>query len=86
MSQILTGDNYTSWRRAMEIALSTKNKLGFVDRSIPRPEGMQTDLLNAWVRNNNVVTSWILNSISKEISASILYLQTAQAIWLDLKD
>ena len=34
VSQVLTGDNYGSWSKAMIVALSVKNKLGFVDGSI----------------------------------------------------
>lgn len=33
-----------------------------------------------------MVISWILNSVSKEISASIVFADSAQEIWLDLKD
>ena len=39
-----------------------------------------------WSRNNNIVISWILNSISKEISASIIYLKTAASIWKELRE
>ena len=39
VSQLLTGDNYASWSRAITIALSMKNKLGFIDGTIPRPTG-----------------------------------------------
>ena len=74
VSQPLTGDNYNFWSRAMLIALSVKNKLGFIDGSIPKPDSSNLPLLNSWIRNNNVVISWILNSVSKEISASIIAL------------
>lgn len=70
----------------MIIALSVKNKLGFINGSIPRPE--KDDLVhhNAWIRNNNVVISWILNSVSKEISASLIFSELASDIWTDLQD
>ena len=86
VSQHLTGDNYSSWSRAMTIALSIKNKVGFIDGSISKPEGTDFNLLNSWIRNNNMVISWILNSVSKEISASILFSESAHDIWIDLKD
>ncbi|KAL5548032.1 hypothetical protein UlMin_003263 [Ulmus minor] len=86
VSQQLTGENYTSWSRATLIALSVKNKLGFVDRSIAKPPGTDTNLFNSWIRNNNMAMSWILNSVSKEISASIMFASSAREIWLDLKD
>ncbi|KAL5544288.1 hypothetical protein UlMin_008072 [Ulmus minor] len=85
VSQPLIGENYASWSRAMLIALSVKNKLGFVDGSIPKPAGTDPNL-SSWIRNNNIVISWILNSVSKEISASIIFSVSAYEIWLDLKD
>ncbi|KAL5554634.1 hypothetical protein UlMin_042035 [Ulmus minor] len=71
--------------RAMLIALSVKNKLGFIDGSISKPQGTDPNL-NSWITNNNIVISWILNSVSKEISASIIFSDSAYEIWLDLKD
>ncbi|KAL5575028.1 hypothetical protein UlMin_016727 [Ulmus minor] len=70
----------------MLIALSVKNKLGFVDVSIAEPPGTDANLFNSWIRNNNMVISWILNSISKEISASVMFASSAREIWFDLKD
>ncbi|KAI9194995.1 hypothetical protein LWI28_010706 [Acer negundo] len=86
VSQLLTGENYASWSRAMLIGLSVKNKLGFIDGSITKPESTNLNLLTSWTRNNNVVISWILNSVSKEISASIIYAESAHEIWVDLRD
>ena len=63
----------------MIIALSVKNKLGFIDGSISRPDGTESNLLSSWTRNNSIVISWILNSVS-----SILFSDTALEIWNDL--
>nr|CAN80551.1 hypothetical protein VITISV_004742 [Vitis vinifera] len=49
----------------MIMALTTENKLGFVDGSLPRPSA--TDLLfDVWNHCNNMVTSWILNVVSRD--------------------
>lgn len=86
VSQLLTGqDNYIAWSRAMELAISVKNKLGFLNGSISKPSLSDQFLYNAWIRNNNIVISWIINSVSKEISSSILYAESAAEIWDDLK-
>ncbi|XP_062114790.1 uncharacterized protein LOC133826642 [Humulus lupulus] len=81
VSQPLTGqDNYASWSRAMLLPISVKNKLGFLDESISKPSSSDSLLYNAWFRNNNIVISWIINFVSKEISVSILYGESAAEI------
>lgn len=70
----------------MTFALLVKNKLGFVDGIITKLEGTNVDLINSWIRNNDIVISWILNSISKEILASVIYATSAYEIWNDLKN
>ncbi|KAA0035612.1 No apical meristem (NAM) protein [Cucumis melo var. makuwa] len=70
--QPLTGAiNYISWSRAMLMAISGRNKAGFITGKIQKPsDGV---LLDAWICNNDILASWILNSVSKEIAASIIY-------------
>ncbi|XP_073285223.1 uncharacterized protein [Primulina huaijiensis] len=80
VSQQLTGENFPSWHRAMTIALSVKNNLGFIDGSIPKPPETDLNLTNAWTQNNNIVISWLLNFVSKEISASVLFAESAEDI------
>ncbi|KAE8655186.1 Endoglucanase 20 [Hibiscus syriacus] len=48
------------------------------------PDHSSPELFNAWTRANNLVNSWILNSVSKDIAASLLYHTTAVEIWRDL--
>lgn len=78
--QILTGENYGAWSRAMTIALFVKNKIDFIEGTIPQPLATDVDRFKSWNRSNNIVISWILNSISKEITASVIYLKTAKDI------
>ena len=70
----------------MTIALFVKNKLGFIDGTIPHLDSTDMSLVGSWIHNNNIVISWILNSVSKEISASILFSNSAREIWIDLQD
>src|ERR1044072_5698275 len=69
----------------MRLALDGKNKLSFVDGTIPVPPANDPNF-RAWERNNSVVASWLLNSISKEITASVIYSTTAMGIWMDLQE
>ncbi|XP_039048916.1 uncharacterized protein LOC120189802 [Hibiscus syriacus] len=86
MSQLLSNDNFHSWKRSMMLALSTKNKLGFVDGSIQAPDPSMVNQFNACTRANNLVNSWLINSVSKDIATSLLYHTTAAEIWKDLVD
>lgn len=52
----------------MIIGPIVKNKLGFINGVIPRRTG---ELLSSWIIYNEVITAWVLNLLSKEISASI---------------
>lgn len=86
VSHPLTSDNYPSWSRSIIIALTIKNKIGFIDGSLPSPPATSPILLNAWIRNSTMVFSWILNSVSKSIQSSVLYFSSAKEIWDELKN
>ncbi|KAK3411375.1 hypothetical protein EUGRSUZ_I00138 [Eucalyptus grandis] len=82
---VLTGDNYNNWSRAMEIALSAKNKMVFVTREIKKPDA--TDPAYAsWIRVNNMILSWILNSIHLDLVPAVLYTKSIADIWADLRE
>ena len=81
----LTGDNYHSWSMKMRRALAMKNKYKFVDGSIPVPNEDDLNRL-AWERCNNLVHTWIINSISPSIAHSVVFIEYAIYMWNDLKD
>lgn len=56
ISVILSDENYYTWSRAVEMALSVKNKEGFIDGSIPEPPA-NSHLHAAWRRCNHIVSS-----------------------------
>ena len=57
ITKIFNGVGFKDWKRAMEIVLSGKNKLGFVDGTAKRSTS-STMLVKAWDRVNNVVIGW----------------------------
>ncbi|XP_060212733.1 uncharacterized protein LOC132640236 [Lycium barbarum] len=85
VSVVFDGRGYGDWRRAVVIALSAKNKLGFIDESLATPS-LDSGLQMAWTRCNDMVLSWLLNSLSKEIGESFLYSNSAKDLWKDLED
>ncbi|XP_073062360.1 uncharacterized protein [Primulina eburnea] len=83
--QLIGTENYGIWSRAMIIALRAKNKLVFVDGSCQRPENESGQLMQ-WERCNTIVLSWIMNTVSKEIFAGIVYSTDAHIVWEDLRE
>ena len=80
----LDGNNYNQWKRACVISLKAKNKLGMVDGKYVRPDS-KSPLLAQWERCDNMVISWLIHSMAKDIASSILYCDTAAEIWSELK-
>ncbi|XP_038995860.1 uncharacterized protein LOC120153902 isoform X2 [Hibiscus syriacus] len=78
-------DNYTVWSRSMRIALLAKNKLGLVDGTCCK-EDYDEILHSQWERCNAVVLSWILNTVSSDLSAGIVFASSAVQVWSDLKE
>lgn len=74
-----------TWSRSMIMALNAKNKVGYVDDSIIKPSTSSSNFA-IWTKCNNMVISWIINSISKELPSNIIYFESTQDIWSDLKD
>jgi len=84
VSPVLDGNNYHSWSRAMETALSAKNKLEFVDGTLSEPKREDKDYAS-WRRCNKMVVSWIIHSVSEQIRQSVLWMENAEDIWNDLR-
>ncbi|XP_076939220.1 uncharacterized protein LOC143607795 [Bidens hawaiensis] len=66
----------------MMIALSAKNKIGFINNTLTMPEYEQQ--LKIWQRCNDLVISWILNTLTRDISDSVLYAEASQILWNEL--
>lgn len=62
-----------------------KNKIDFVDDTIPKLEE-NSPQFRFWMHHNSMVSSWLLISVSKEISASFIYVENAAEIWKELQD
>src|SRR4051812_34131567 len=81
----LNGTKYISWSRSMERALGAKNKIAFINGSIIAPSLHDLNR-SAWERCNCLVHSWILNSVSPAIAQTIIFLENALDVWIDLKE
>ncbi|XP_073260546.1 uncharacterized protein [Populus alba] len=90
ISKPLNGDNYSTWKRAMTLALNSKNKLSFVNGSIKAPsEETDPEGYAAWSRCNDMVHSCIINTLNLEISDSeqlfvSIYYTKLKGLWDEL--
>ncbi|KAL2228986.1 UNVERIFIED_CONTAM: hypothetical protein Sindi_1878300, partial [Sesamum indicum] len=84
VSAPLDGRNYLSWARSIEIALGARQKLGYIDGTYEKPtEGKEA--MEQWRKNDYMVVSWILNSISKGNAEAFLYAKSTRDLWMELK-
>ncbi|XP_015161797.1 uncharacterized protein [Solanum tuberosum] len=79
------GTGYRSWRCSVLRALSVKNKVGFINRKVQKPDPNSSTFAQ-WERCDDMVTSWILNSLSKDLADSLQYVNNAKELWEELAD
>ena len=68
------------------MALDAKSKLCFVDGSVTISMVVTPLEKMAWSKNNSMISSWILNSISPHITASVIYRNTTMEVWNSLRN
>ncbi|XP_076933550.1 uncharacterized protein LOC143599490 [Bidens hawaiensis] len=77
--------NYSDWCQEMTDFLFAKNKMGFVDGSIPKPEQMK-DTYMPWLRCDAMIKGWLTTAMEKDIRGSVKYANTSLEIWSDLRE
>lgn len=81
----LDGSNYTAWSRAMKIPLGAKEKLDFVNGKCKPPANVESKEYRLWKKADYMVHSWLLSSISNEMSDNFLYASSAHELWTVLR-
>ncbi|XP_015159258.1 uncharacterized protein [Solanum tuberosum] len=82
---VFDGTGYRSWRRAVLRALSVKSKTGFINGKVVKPNP-DNPSFQQWERCDDMVTSWILNSLSPDLRDSLQYVNNAQELWDELEE
>ncbi|GKE09022.1 cysteine-rich receptor-like protein kinase 8 [Tanacetum coccineum] len=78
-------DNYSSWKRSLMIALNAKNKMKIITGEFVEPR-MDSKLRALWERNNDMLISWILNTVSEQIGNNLNFINSASKLWLELQE
>ncbi|XP_070011234.1 uncharacterized protein [Nicotiana sylvestris] len=77
--------SYRSWRRIVLRVLSVKNKVSFINGKVKKPDPTHATF-DQWEQCDDMVTSWILNSLSKDLADSLQYVEDAKELWQELED
>ncbi|CAL1375543.1 unnamed protein product [Linum trigynum] len=85
VAEALHDSNYGEWVADMQELLFAKNKIGFVDGTIPKPEDPAFEK-QQWLRCDAMVKGWLKTTMTKEVGNSVRYATTAREIWQDLKE
>ena len=84
-SVLLNEYNYLRWSRAVSLALGGKSKIGYINGTITTPAPL-TDGCEAWSSTNQLVMTWLLNSMEPQISEIFQYSESALDLWKALKE
>ncbi|XP_021719096.1 uncharacterized protein LOC110686814 isoform X1 [Chenopodium quinoa] len=83
---MIKDDRMRSWRRSMEIALSTKKKVGFVNGTVLRSAYAADPVkVEQWDTCNSMVIFWIHGCLSDTIKKFVLFVNTSRETWIQLE-
>lgn len=80
VSAQLTSTNFINWSRSIRRALATRNKLEFISGTFPK-HPPTSRYYKQWLKVDYMVSTWIVNSISKEFVNAFTHLDTTQKLW-----
>ncbi|XP_060210806.1 uncharacterized protein LOC132637786 [Lycium barbarum] len=79
------GASFGNWKRGVLISLLAKTKLRFINEKAQVLDETSSPF-EQWRRCNDMVIAWLLNSLRKDISESVIYSQTASDLWNELQE
>ena len=67
----LGGSNYALWSQVVEMYISGKDKLGYINGDFPQP--VETDpSFRRWRTENAIVKGWLINSMDPSLIANFI--------------
>lgn len=84
VSQVFDGKSFGEWRCLMGIALTAKNKFCLVNGALDKPPSTSPTFASC-ERCNDMIISWMINSLSPDIRSSVIYTEIAKEIWQELE-
>ena len=76
----LDGSNYGLWSQVVEMFISGKDKLGYINGDYPQP--LETDpSFRRWHTENAMVKGWLINSMDHSLVVNFISYPTAKQVW-----
>lgn len=76
----LNGTNYAIWSQIMEMYISGRDKLGYINGDLSQPT--PTDpTFRQWRTENSIVKGWLINSMEPDLIGNFIRFPTAQLVW-----
>ncbi|VFQ88089.1 unnamed protein product [Cuscuta campestris] len=82
----LIGTNFIPWSRSIKISLISKMKIGFINGKCRKPNNPDEPNYAQWERCDNMVFSWILNSMQPDLAEAFLYAKSSEELWNELEE
>ncbi|KAK0586830.1 hypothetical protein LWI29_013031 [Acer saccharum] len=81
----LNGQNYFQWSQSVKMFICGKGKDDFITRVAESPR-KEDSAYKQWKTENNMVMSWLINSMNNDIGENFLLYETAIDIWEAAKE
>ncbi|XP_071727423.1 uncharacterized protein [Rutidosis leptorrhynchoides] len=81
----LNGQNYNQWSHSVMIFVTRKGKDEYLTGDA-LPPAQDDPRYHTWKTENNMVMSWLLNSMTNETGENFMYYKTAKEIWDAARD
>ena len=86
LSSVLLNElNYLPWSRAVTLALGGRTKLSFINQENGRPDPASPEF-NIWLSQDQLVMSWLLNSMEPKMAEIFSYSSSAYDLWKTVKE
>ena len=76
----LDGTNYALWSQIVEMFISGKDKLGYINGDLPQPEP-NDPAFRRWRTENSVVKGWLIGSMNPSLVSNFIRFPTAKQVW-----
>ncbi|KAL6330440.1 hypothetical protein AAG906_040370 [Vitis piasezkii] len=76
----LDGSHYALWSQVVEMFISERDKLGYINGDLPQPASTDP-LFRIWRIENTIVKGWLINTMDSSIVSTFIRYPTTKKVW-----